>query len=244
MPQSKALNLLREHVPTISVGILTADLMNLDSELRMLEEIGIRVIHFDVMDGRFAPFLTVGPPFIKGVRTSLLKDAHLMIENPREHVEEYVLAGADIITVHVDTGDDIHSLLRELGGMKNNNDPERGLIRGAAINPDTPLEVLEPLLDDVEMISVLAVNPRVKGFPFFDAIGQRFARVREMTSAAGKDILLCIDGGIKLANIPEIAGLGADVVISGSAIFDGKAPAENARFMLNTVRSHFNQEQP
>ncbi|KPJ61554.1 MAG: hypothetical protein AMJ46_00055 [Latescibacteria bacterium DG_63] len=237
MSTNDAFDLLRDQSPTISVGILTADLMNLGSELSMLEELGIRVIHFDVMDGRFAPFMTVGPRFIEGVRSNLLKDVHLLIENPSTKVEEYVRAGADMITVHIDAGDGVLSILRELGRMKNLNHPRRGLVRGVAVNPDTAIEALRPLLDDIEMISVLAVNPRVKGFPFFDSIGQRFAKIKEMASAAGKDILLCIDGGIKRNNITEIAKLGADIIVSGSAVFDGKAPAENARFMLNAVRS-------
>jgi ribulose-phosphate 3-epimerase len=97
------------------------------------------------------------------------------------------------------------------------------------------VDVLEPLLDDIEMVVVLAVNPRVKGFPFLDSIGDRFAEVKEMVS--GKDILLCLDGGVKRENIVAMAQMGADVLVSGSAIFDGKAAAEHARFMVNAVKS-------
>jgi ribulose-phosphate 3-epimerase len=162
---------------------------------------------------------------------------HLMIQNPEAKVREYVLAGSDILTVHLEACDDLRPILRELGTMGNANDPERGLVRGVAINPDTPVELLEPLLDDIEMIVVLAVNPRVKGLPFFDSIGDRFAEVKEMVTSAGRDILLCLDGGIKRSNIAAMARMGADVLVSGSAIFDGKAPTENARFMLDAVKS-------
>ncbi len=240
MSANKTFNLLHEYSPTISVGILTAGLMNLGSELSLLEGTGIKVLHFDVMDGCFVPMMTVGPPFIKGVKTHLLKDVHLLIQNPQAKLEDYVNAGADIITVHLESCEDVHPVLRELGMMENRNDPDRGIVRGIAINPGTPVELLEPLLDDVEMIVVLAVNPEVRGLPFFDSIGDKFTKVKEMVSAAKEEILLCIDGGVKRNNIAEIAKLGAHILVSGSAIFDGKAPAENARFMLRAIKSQTN----
>ena len=235
MPVNKAFNLLKECSPTISVGILSADQMHLSSEVALLEEADLKAIHFDVMDGDFVSMTTVGAPFIKAVKTRLLKDVHLMIQDPKTKVEDYVNAGADIITVHVESCEDIHPTLRELGMMENKNDPDRGLIRGVALNPDTPIESLEPFLDNIEMIVVLAVNPKVKGFPFFDSIGEKFAEVKDMASSARKEILLCIDGGVKRKNINEFAKMGADILVSGSAIFDGKVPIENARFMLNAL---------
>ncbi len=237
MPVNKAFNLLKSYSPTISVGILSANLMHLSSELALLEGADLKAVHFDVMDGCFVPMMTVGPPFIKAVKTHLLKDVHLMIQDPKEKVEDYVHAGADIITVHIESCEDIHPVLRGLGMMENKNDPDRGLIRGIALNPNTPIELLAPLLDDIEMIVVLAVNPKVKGFPFFDSIGDKFAEVKDMVSTARKEILLCIDGGVKRNNIAEFAKMGADILVSGSAIFDGKAPVENARFMLNVIKS-------
>lgn len=240
MSTNKVFNILHEYSPTISVGILTADLMDLGSELALLEGTDIKAIHFDVMDGCFVPMMTVGPPFIKGVKTHLLKDVHLLIQNPQAKLEDYVNAGADIITVHLESCEDVRPVLRELGMMKNRNDPDRGIVRGVAINPGTPVEVLEPLLDDVDMIVVLAVNPEVRGLPFFDSIGDKFTKVKEMVSAAKEEILLCIDGGVKRKNIAEIARMGAHILVSGSAIFDGKAPAENARFMLKAIKSQTN----
>lgn len=237
MPANKAFDVLRASAPTLSVGILSADLMKLGSELALLEGTDIKAVHFDVMDGSFVAVMTAGPPLIKAVKTHLLKDVHLMIQEPQLKVGDYVEAGADIITVHVESCEDIRTVLQELGRMENRNDSERGLIRGVALNPDTPVEAVEALLDDIELIVVLAVNPKVKGLPFFDSIGHKFAKVKEMVSAAKKEILLCIDGGVKRDNISEIAKMGADVVVSGSAIFDGKAPVENARFMLKAIRS-------
>jgi len=120
------LDRLGEVVPTVSVGILTADLANLQGELALLENTGVKLVHLDVMDGCFAPKMTFGPPLIQAMRTSLLKDVHLMIEHPLEKVGEYVAAGADMITVHVESDRHIHRVLQALGAMSNATNPERG----------------------------------------------------------------------------------------------------------------------
>ncbi len=238
----RTFDLLRTASPTISAGVLSADLMHLSGELASLEGTGIQVIHFDVMDGCFVPMLTVGPGFVKGIKTGFLKDVHLMIQNPERKVHEYALAGADIISVHVEACDDLRPALRELGSLPNANDPARGIVRGVAINPDTSLALLAPLLDDIEIIVVLAVNPCLRGLPFFEGIGDRFAMVKELVTLSGRDILLCLDGGVKRSTIESMARMGADILVSGSAIFDGKAPAENARFMLRALKTHSGQE--
>jgi len=237
MSANKAFNLLRECSPTLSVGITSADLLNIGKEVELLEGTDIKVMHFDVMDGCFVERLTVGPPFIKAVKTHLLKDVHLMIQEPEEKVWEYVDAGADMITIHIESSGDAHSVLIGLGKVENKNDPERGLLRGIAINPNTPVENLRSLLDNVEMIVVLAVNIKLKGFPFFDSYADKFMEVKDLISTSGKEILLCIDGGIKKNNISEFARAGADILVSGSAIFDGKDPAENIHFMLKEIKS-------
>ena len=236
MAANIAFNLLSECLPTLSVGITSADLLNIGREVELLEGTDIKVMHFDVMDGCFVERLTVGPIFVKAVRTHLLKDVHLMIRNPEQKVWEYVDAGADMITIHIESSKDAHSVLRELGKAENRNDPERGLIRGLAINPDTPVDNLKSLLDDIEMIVVLAVNIKVKGFPFFDSYADKFMEVKDLISTSGKEILLCLDGGIKMNNISEFAKAGADILVSGSAIFDGKDPVGNIQFMLKEIR--------
>ncbi len=241
MPANKAVSLLRASSPTISVGILSADLMHLGSELALLEGTDLKAIHFDVMDGCFVPMMTVGPLFIKDVKTHLLKDVHLMVQEPEGKVAEYVQAGADLITLHLKSSKDLRPVLRELGKMENQNDPQRGLIRGVAICPGTPVERLEPLLDYVEMILVLAVDLKAIGRGFIESTGERFAQVKKLISAAKRDILLCIDGGVKRENIFKIAELGPDIVVSGNAIFAGGNPVENLRFMLNALRSPANR---
>jgi ribulose-phosphate 3-epimerase len=237
MADQNSLQLLRRESPSLSVGILTADLLRLGSELQLLEEAGARLVHVDVMDGVYCPRMTAGPPLIKALKTPLLKDVHLMIAEPLEKVREYVEAGADIITIHPDATAHPHRVLQELGGMENANDRGRGIIRGAALNPGTPLEVLEPLLDELEMVLLLAVNPGWAGQKFAKSTFGRIKQVKKLIEESGREILLAVDGGITRNNIAEIARTGVDLVVAGSAIFDGQAARENARRMLQAVEA-------
>lgn len=236
MPQNPAMRLLRGYCPTLSVGVLTADLGNLESQVALLDRAGAHLVHFDVMDGCFCPPITFGPPVVKAVKTSLLKDVHLMVDDPLEKVKDFVAAGADMITVHVESCRHIHRVLQTMGSMTNANDPERGLIRGVAINPGTPLEAIEPLLDEAEMVLLLAVNPGWGGQSFIPATNDRIARVKQMVSEAGHDVLLAVDGGVTRGNISEVVKTGVDLVVTGSAVFDGKAPEENAKLMLAALQ--------
>jgi ribulose-phosphate 3-epimerase len=235
MANPQGLALLRAAAPTVSVGVVTANLLSLGSEIALLERTGAKLVHVDVMDGCFCPMMTVGPPFIKAIKTSLLKDVHLMIEEPLEKVAEYVAVGADIVTVHPESCSQIHRVLQKLGQLTNANDAERGVVRGIALNPSTPLEVLDPLLDEIEMVALLAVNPGWGGQKYISATTARIARVQRMIADSGKNIILCVDGGITKENIAQVAATGADLIVAGSAVFDGKTPEANARFMLDAV---------
>ncbi len=212
--------------PTISTGMLTADLLRLGDELALLEQAGGSVVHVDVMDGVFCPQFTVGPPIVKAIPETFIKDCHLMIDDPLTKVQSFVDAGASIITCHVESTRHPHRVLQSLAGS--------GVIRGIALNPGTPLEVLEPLLDELELVFLLAVNPGWGGQKFIPGTERRLARAREMIG--DREILLEVDGGITKANIEHIATLGADLIVSGSAIYDGVAPLDNARYMLDAVR--------
>lgn len=235
MEQNQLRARLKAIGPTISVGVMTADLMNLGKELTLIEQVGVKLLHFDVMDGTFAPMLTVGPPFIKSVQTHMLKDVHLMIDEPVEKLPAYIGAGADLITVHVESSRHIHRALQQLRTARNANDAERGVLRGVALNPGTPLAALDPLLDEVDLVFLLAVNPGWSGQPFIEKTIERLCSLKATIAETGKPILTGLDGGITKENIQRIARLGADVIVTGSAVFDGKAPAENARFMLDAV---------
>lgn len=237
MPDKNLLTTLSSKTPLISVGIISADLMNLASDLAALEKAGVEMLHFDVMDGVFCPTMTVGSGFIKGVKSPLLKDVHLMIEDPLSKLNPYVAAGADIITVHVESTRYVHRVLQVLGDMENANDPARGILRGIALNPGTPLESAEPLLDMVEMVFLLAINPGWPGQKFPPkALKERLRRLIEMIRAHGRDILVGIDGGVKAENIGDIAAMGADIIVTGSAIFRPGSPQETAAQMIKTIK--------
>ena len=242
MGGTSALARLRALCPTVSVGVLPADLMNLGAELTVLEEAGVDVVHIDVMDGCFCPQMTVGPPYVKGLKTPMLKDVHLMVREPLDKLAAYVAAGADMITVHVEAAVHIHRVLQRLGGMEHSAGPDQGIVRGLALNPGTPLEWLTPpLLDEVDMVSLLAVDPGWSGQRFAPTTLARVERAKELIAAAGRDILLSVDGGITRDTIAEVASAGVDIIAAGSAVFDGGAAgaettAANARFVLDAVR--------
>jgi ribulose-phosphate 3-epimerase len=206
--------------------MLTANLLRLGEELAFLEQARATVVHIDVMDGVFCPQFTVGPPIVKAIPDSFIKDCHLMIDEPLEKVQSFVDAGAGIITCHVESTRHPHRVLQSLAGS--------GVIRGIALNPGTPLIVLEPLIDELELIFLLAVNPGWGGQKFLPSTERRLAAARELIG--DREILLEVDGGITKANIEHVATLGADLVVSGSAIYDGVAPLDNARYMLDVVR--------
>jgi ribulose-phosphate 3-epimerase len=226
---------IRGAAPTVSVGMLTADLLALGSEIALLERTGVRLVHFDVMDGCFCPMATIGPPIVKAVRTSLFKDVHLMVTDPLQKVAQYVQAGADLVTVHAEADRHIHRVFQELAALENANDPTRGLVRGVALNPGTAVEALDPLLEQVELVLLLAINPGWGGQRFGAETPRRLEKARRLIEDSGRDVLLGVDGGVTRGNVHDVAALWPDLIVTGSAIFDGKAPAENARYMLDTI---------
>jgi ribulose-phosphate 3-epimerase len=236
MPSQSALERLRAASPTISVGMLTADLGHLADALGTLETSGVDVVHYDVMDGVFCPMTTIGPPVVAAVETDLIKDVHLMVTDPERKVADYVAAGADVVTVHVEAGDYVHRALQELSDLENARGRERGIVRGIGLLPGTPVDAIEPLLDRVDLVLLVTINPGWGGQAFGVETPRRVEQVRNLLERSGGDILLGVDGGVTRKNIREVAGLGPDLIITGSAVFDGRQPAENARYMLEAVR--------
>ena len=192
-------------------------------------------LQLDVMDGVFTPVMTVGPPFVKALRTPLLKDVHLMIRDPLATLADYVAAGADMITVHQESCTHIHRVLQALAAMTHAADPARGIVRGVALNPGTPLEAIEPLLPEMDMLLLLAVNPGWGGQQFIPSTFDRMARAKAMIAASGRPVVLGVDGGVTRQNVAAIVAAGAELVVTGSAVFDGKAAAANAAFMLQAA---------
>jgi ribulose-phosphate 3-epimerase len=220
----------------LTIGINTADLGHLADEVGVLEDARAEIVHIDVMDGVFCPMTTVGPPVVKAIKTPLLKDAHLMIVDPIDKVGDYVAAGADIITFQLESTRHPHRVLQVLGRAENVNDPARGIIRGVAVNPGTPVSAIEPLLDELEYVLILAVNPGWGGQKFIESTQRRLADAAQLIRRSGRQILLGADGGVTKDNIGRVAAMGPNLIVTGSAVFDGKAAADNARYMLNQVR--------
>lgn len=237
MTRGSAFERLRQAAPSLSVGVVSADLTRLGEEVALLEESGVAAAHFDVMDGVFCPAMTVGPPLLKAVRTSLLKDAHLMVEDPIDKLESFVAAGADVVTFHVEATRHPHRALQRLGELENRNDPARGVVRGVALNPGTPVAALEPLLELLDLVVLVTVNPGFPGQRYTTATARRAEQVRELGERARREVLLCVDGGVTRETIEAIAPLRPDLVVTGSAVFDGKDPLGNARFLLERLRA-------
>ncbi|MGA2508296.1 MAG: ribulose-phosphate 3-epimerase [Chitinispirillaceae bacterium] len=229
---------IKKNAPNLSVGIMSADLMHLDESVRVLAMSGAKLLHFDIMDGCFCPQLTAGPFFVKGIRCALYKDVHLLVENPLPLIPDFATAGADIITVHADSGKYVHRALQLIAEQKNAADPNRGILRGIALNPGTPLTAAEPLLAEADIVFLVAVNP---GFPkqrFIETTVTRFHELKNMIKTLPKKPLLGIDGGITRENIGRIAALGADIIVTGSAIFEGNKIHENFEEMMRSINNN------
>jgi ribulose-phosphate 3-epimerase len=211
--------------PSLSVGLLTADLLSLGDELMLLEQEGVSLIHVDVMDGCFCPQLTVGPVFVRAIPDRFVRDVHLMVDAPLEKVEDFVTAGADILTFHLEAAIHPHRVLQALRG--------RQIMRGIALNPGTPVSLVEPLLNEIELLLILAVNPGWSGQTVLASTAGRLAEARRLIG--DRAIVLAVDGGVTRANIGEIASYGPNLIVTGSAVFDGRDVGDNVRRMMAEI---------
>ena len=197
----------------ISPSILSADFSRLGDEIRAVAAAGADYIHIDVMDGHFVPNITIGPLVVEAARrvTELPLDVHLMIENADDYIDAFARAGSTILTVHAETG---YHLQRTLRAIR-----DKGMKPGVSLNPATPLSALECVLDDVDMILIMTVNPGFGGQQFIPAMLHKIRRLREMLDSLDYDIAIEVDGGIVVDNIQEVCAAGADMFVSGSGIF-------------------------
>ena len=200
----------------IAPSILSSDFGNLASEIRAVEEAGADYIHIDVMDGHFVPNLTVGPIVVECVRklTRLPLDVHLMVERPENLLDAFIKAGSDIITVHVEATPHLHRAIQSI--------KEKGARAGVSLNPSTPIQSIEPVIEDVDMVVIMSVNPGFGGQELIRSALAKIKRVRKLLDEAGSKAELEVDGGIKAENIRDVSLAGADVFVSGSGIFKTK----------------------
>lgn len=242
MAKLSFLHYLRSLTPTLSVSVMAADPMHLELDLKKLNGTGVELLHFDIMDGMFCPEITAGASLVKKVKTKLIKDVHLMVEKPQHKIRQFVQAGADIITVHYEACPvDIHAVLQEIKSLKNVNDVNRLVVAGVAINPGTPVEQLKSVLDIADMITILAVNPGWENQTFLKSTAKKIETAIDLINKSERDILMCVDGGITLENIVDVSHMAPDIVVAGKAVFDGKNPADSAKYILNVLKKGKNK---
>ncbi len=204
----------------IAPSLLSADFANLKDEIKKIENGGADYLHLDVMDGIYVPNITFGAPVIKKIRkvTNIPFDVHLMIDKPERYIKDFVDAGADLITVHQEATTHLHRTIQEIKSY--------GIMVGVSLNPATPLETIEYVLEDIDLVLIMTVNPGFGGQSFIESMKEKIIRLRKIIDERSLNIIIEVDGGVKLENAREILDCGADLLVAGSDIF-GAGDVEN-----------------
>jgi ribulose-phosphate 3-epimerase len=211
------------HDILIAPSILSADFARLGEEVRAIDQAGCDWVHVDVMDGHFVPNLTIGIPVVESIRkvTDLPFDVHLMIEEPERYVERFARAGANLISVHQEAVRHLHRVVGQIH--------ECGAAAGVALNPATPLSTLAEILPELDYVLLMSVNPGFGGQRFIPSTTNKVTALRRMIDASGCEVRIEVDGGVGPDNIAELRLQGADYLVAGAAVFDGRDPRQRAR---------------
>ena len=212
-----------ESVKKIAPSILSADFSRLAEEVKAVEAAGADVIHVDVMDGHFVPNITIGPLVVEGLRklTTLPLDTHLMIEEPNKYMEAFSKAGSSWITVHAEVCPNLRPTIKKLRGL--------GVRPGVVLNPRTSLKVLYPVLEEIDLVLLMSVNPGFGGQSFIPSVLKKIERLRNIAARNGYRLEIEVDGGIKVDNVEEISRAGADIFVLGTGIFKTQDYKETIR---------------
>ena len=215
--------------PALAPSILTADFGRLADEIAAAEEGGARLFHLDIMDGHFVPNLTMGPPVVEAVNraTDRPLDVHLMIEEPDRYIERFVQAGADLISVHQEAVPHLHRTIRLIHDC--------GTAAGVALNPATPIGVLEAILPELDYVLLMSVNPGFGGQQFIPAVLSKIEALKDRIHESGSRAVIEVDGGVGPENIVQVLQAGAGILVAGSAVFDGRDPRARARALVSLL---------
>ena len=216
----------------LSPSLLSADFYNLKDDIEELNRLGVKYLHLDIMDGNFVPNISYGPGLIKKLRphTDMIFDTHLMVESPERYIEDFAKAGSDIITIHPESTKHVHRAIQQIKTL--------GKKAGLVLNPHTHESILEYLIDDLDLVLVMSVNPGFGGQKFIPQALDKLVRIKKIIKERNPSCILEIDGGVKVDNVRQVLDTGANLIVSGSGVFNSDGIEANVRKFEEIFRKY------